>query len=504
MNKITTSLLRDLEASEKYFPKDQKKLLQNKTTTNLASLYEKARNAVELRDENAVRIAAIIRITKRRLFLGESSGRIARLLSKELSWANYIKDDRLSDRNIEKIIDILNKYKKILDVTDGKNKEVLFGLMACEIEDVLNPDPQSQIITNYVAESIEKRLTFLEDNLAEKSKQVYIAVESIFAKSNEIMIYHKLFKHYKPNWDNISETLQTINKIENDLGHEFHEVLKRKVSTLIPPYNLLKEIIMHQQIAISFKDNEALKKTAEEILEQKYAETREKISRAVKRSIIYIFLTKMLLALMIEVPIEILFGKVNPVTLGINILFPPFLMVLFNSNVKTPSHKNSDQMIEALIEIVNTDSDKQTREILETKPNQGRLFKVFTYFFITTSILFLIFILYILWLIGFSPLSQLIFLFFLSIVSFFAFRIREINKDYELTETKNESFSESLTDYLFLPIIKIGQLLSNQVSKFNILSFIFDFIIEAPLKGFLELLEAWLRFVRVKKEEILG
>jgi len=107
-------------------------------------------------------------------------------------------------------------------------------------------------------------------------------------------------------------------------------------------------------------------------------------------------------------------------------------------------------------------------------------------------------------LLGFSSISQIIFLFFLSVVSFFAFRVREISKDYQLPDNYNESFLETLLDYLFLPIIKVGQFLSNQISKFNILSFIFDFIIEAPLKTFLEILEDWLHFVRVKKEEILS
>ena len=105
---------------------------------------------------------------------------------------------------------------------------------------------------------------------------------------------------------------------------------------------------------------------------------------------------------------------------------------------------------------------------------------------------------------GFSIISQIIFLFFLSIVSFFAFRVREISNDYQLKDNYNESFWETLLDYIFLPIVKLGQFLSNQISKFNILSFIFDFIIEAPLKTFLEILENWLHFVRVKKEEILS
>lgn len=150
------------------------------------------------------------------------------------------------------------------------------------------------------------------------------------------------------------------------------------------------------------------------------------------------------------------------------------------------------------------DSNNYEREEIVFKKTNSKSEKVFYYLFLITSITFVLGIIYFLNLLNFNFISQIIFLFFLSVVSFFAFRVREISKDYLLTQTLNESFFETLTDYLFLPIIKIGQWLSMQVSKINILSFIFDFIIEAPLKTFLEIFEQWLHFVRIKKEEFLG
>ena len=60
----------------------------------------------------------------------------------------------------------------------------------------------------------------------------------------------------------------------------------------------------------------------------------------------------------------------------------------------------------------------------------------------------------------------------------------------------------SLMDFLFLPFIKVGQWISIQITYLNVLTFIFDFIIEAPLKAFLEVTEEWIHFIRLKKEEI--
>ena len=212
----------------------------------------------------------------------------------------------------------------------------------------------------------------------------------------------------------------------------------------------------------------------------------------------------MVLAILIEIPIEIMFSKINYVVLTINILFPPSLMILFNSSVKLPDKKNTESMVEKVKEYFYTEETKITPEYIKINNKEGKTDRIFFYLFLTTTTFLVLGLLWFLNLLGFSSISQIIFLFFLSVVSFFAFRVREISKDYQLPDNYNESFLETLLDYLFLPIIKVGQFLSNQISKFNILSFIFDFIIEAPLKTFLEILEDWLHFVRVKKEEILS
>ncbi|KKP32724.1 MAG: hypothetical protein UR20_C0019G0007 [Candidatus Woesebacteria bacterium GW2011_GWE2_31_6] len=179
-------------------------------------------------------------------------------------------------------------------------------------------------------------------------------------------------------------------------------------------------------------------------------------------------------------------------------------MFLLNSSVRLPEKTNTDLIIEKVNEYLYLNEEDLKTEKVKTILYKGKAEKVFYYTFLFTSILILLGLLWILNLLHFNPISQIIFLFFLCVVSFFAFRVREISKDYLIKDSERESFFETLLDYLFLPIVKIGQWLSNQIAKINILSFIFDFIIEAPLKTFLEILEDWLHFVRVKKEEILS
>lgn len=60
-----------------------------------------------------------------------------------------------------------------------------------------------------------------------------------------------------------------------------------------------------------------------------------------------------------------------------------------------------------------------------------------------------------------------------------------------------------MVDFFFLPILRVGHLLSREIAKINIFIFFFDFILEAPLKVIFEVAEEWIRFIRTKKEEIV-
>ena len=59
-----------------------------------------------------------------------------------------------------------------------------------------------------------------------------------------------------------------------------------------------------------------------------------------------------------------------------------------------------------------------------------------------------------------------------------------------------------LINLFTLPFLKAGHWISEKFSKINIFVFILDFIIEAPFKIFLEVIEDWIAFLREKKEEI--
>lgn len=498
LNVNGSNLIKEVELARKFYIQSKNDLSKtHKTASTLAFAFEKARNAVEYRDEHLIRQAAIERILKRRLFLNQSSEKIASLLIKELTWARYI--------DLQSIEYIKNdKFKKIIEKYRGS--EQLIGLCACEIDEVLNFSPINQIIINFVSSTLESIIDFDESDKSIKSIQIYIATERSFAKNSEVLIKYKLLKVLLPKWEDQSKLLSMLVKIDEHLDYKYKDLLRRKVIQMTPPFNLIRDIIIENmdELKILIEDDNKLKLKINEVLEQKYNETKNKVIRASTRSIIYIFLTKMVLAILIEIPFDILLGSINYMVLSINILFPPSLMILFNSRVKLPASNNTSLMTEKIIKYLYQDINIIEKEKLVISKERGTMDKIFYYVFLITSILLVLGILYLLNLLSFNIINQIIFLFFLSVVSFFAFRVREISNDYLLSESENDSFLNTLLDYIFLPIIKSGQWLSGQIAKVNILSFIFDFIIEAPLKTFIEILEQWLHFVRVKKEEFLG
>ncbi|MCX6705282.1 MAG: hypothetical protein NT162_03005 [Candidatus Woesebacteria bacterium] len=485
-----------------------------KTSTaasTLAVVYEAARNAVEFRSDHLIRQAAIVRILRRRLFLGQKSEHLAPLLIRELIWARYLKDDFVVVSKIDDIEAIIKKYKTAFSLTKDKNlSEWLLDLAGCEIEESLVFNPYPQLLINFVTQSLQSRIK-ISGVMDEKFKdiQVYIAVERAFAKNSEIFITFHLLKAIYPGWfgngegDNLPKLLETKKEIDRDRENPLAPEIRREIGRMTAPFNVIREMVIRSpETFLKNVDNqEEFNVKAKETLEALYAENRGRLMRASTRSIIYIFLTKMVFAIAIELPFDLFVGRTNFLALGINLIFPPTLMFLLNVGIKIPDGENTRRILEKMNEYVYQETPARIIEVGKRQKAKSVFEKIF---FMIYSVLFVGVFVFIIWglnLLHFSLLSQAIFLFFLCVVSFFAFRVKSISRDYVFQEGR-EGFLSSLVDFFFLPTIKVGQWLSVQISRLNVLGFIFDFIIEAPLKAFLEVIEEWVRFVRAKKDEI--
>lgn len=487
----------------------------SRTVSAAAVLYESARNAVEFRAEHLIRRAAIERILKRRLITKSADGLIAEDLVRELLWARYLENGSIPNSKVEEIQKTIDKYvvlktevAKISKSNDHANW--LIGVASCEIEKKLAPAPNREALTNFVFQSLKDRVSIENEKDSKTNNiQVYIAVQRAYALSDDPIIRFQLFLTYFPDWiDGDVQTAKTIiplfpkiyQEIEAQLNHPAKNKLRRFVKRECAPFFVLRDLAEQSpsEFPKVLSDNELLSIKAKEDLEKHYLETKAKLQRAAKRSIVYIFLTKMIFALLIEIPFDLIMKSTNYLAIIINTLFPPALMFMVTANISLPDGHNTEKVIEKINTYISGDTNNEQKVKISLKKNNSATFTII--YFLTFLLMFGV-INRVLDQFHFSLVSKAIFVFFVSLVSFFGYRVRLDSKDYVISE--KESAITPVIDFFFLPILRVGQWLSGELAQVNFLIFFLDFIIEAPFKAFFRVIEEWLHFLRIKKEEII-
>lgn len=510
----------------KSFPAEATALTVSQTVSFFAILYEKVRNAVEFREEHLIRRAAIERILKRKLLMNPDGHGEGENLVRELLWARYLPNASLTDNEIEQIQTIINNYlylKKQAVAGRPTSERInlskfIADFLTCEIEEQLNPEDSQKkaAFLHFFYQVLKNKILIKNIQDLQKDTYFYIACENAYVKNDSPYIKYHLFRlSYQPilglgqsQIESLSGSFSKIvRSIEKTINNPFHQRLVKFARRQTAPFSILFTIINRYPAEIEsiITTKAELWKKVDFICREKYQETKQKLQRAAVRSIIYIFLTKMVFVLMLEYPLSRFFYKETGYEpLIINALFPPFLMGLIISLVAIPSEKNTKKIFFRIINILNKDPSFETSKTLvisRVKTKRPLLIFGFTIFYLLTfGITFTLIYLGLDYL-KFNLISKGIFIFFLSVVSFFGYRIRQTAKEYQLEE--KDSFFSPIIDFFFMPILSVGKFLSSSIAKINIFILIFDFLIEAPFKLIFEIVEEWINFVKARKEEIV-
>lgn len=504
------------------------KISVSQTVSFAAFLYEKMRNAVEFREEHLIRRASIERTLKRRMILNENGRDIAESLIKELLWARYYENNTIPEEKIYEVQSIIDKYFFLRNelirgrrhAEHDKIANFMLEVMSCEIEECLSFNNRRDAFTNYVFQELRRHITPFDDSELSRDVQVYIAVERAFAHSDSPLIRFHLLKLYVPEITQVSwktadkimpKLFEIYQQIQNDLVHPLSDIIRNKLKKQIAPYLILRDIFEQNPTAIQsiLEDDSKLKFKVDEACRKRYDESRSRLRRTAVRSFIYILLTKVIFALLIEIPYDLyLIKTISYMPMIVNVIFPPVLMSLIILTVSIPGDDNTKRIYQLLKEIIDVDPDEDTalKPIHVTgmkKRTRGLLFTtIFSSLYLATYLISFGSIIYVLSRLSFNPVSQTIFIFFVTLVTFFAFKVIQITQEYQVVE--REGFLAPLTDFFFLPVLRVGQWLSGEVlTRFNVLIFVFDFIIEMPFKAIVEVFDEWVHFVRLKKEEIV-
>lgn len=508
---------------KQYGYKDNPKYQVSRTVSLLAAVYEKARNAVEFRAEHLIRRAAIERILKRRIILGGTTNTMAENMIVELLWARYIDSSHIDDHKVDQVQKIIDKYLVIkFGVFNGKQHvhdiswDTMLGLLSSEIEESIAPAKKREALNNFFYQAILPKIHIPEIDDKTRSMLTYIAIERAFAQSDDPLILFHLIKLMYPQWlettpqttnEHLEELFNTINQIERSLKHKLSEPLLRYIRKHNPPFLLIRDFFFEQgtQSRGIIEHEDQLEENLTRLASKRYKEIGAKIRRAMIRSIIYIFLTKMVFALALEVPVDLLITKnVHYLAILINTLFPPLLLFIIAGLLKVPGEDNTIRLLGKIKNIfyafdnLKNDTNQFHSQTIDRRPI---LTAVFSAFYIAAFVLSFGFISYILTSLHFNIASQIIFIFFVTLVSFFAYRIRASAKEYEVLQ--RGGLLSPVVDFFFIPILSVGRALSSEIAKLNVIMFVFDFILEAPLKVIFEFMEEWFRFIRTKKDEII-
>ncbi len=467
----------------------------------LARIYERARNALEYRADHLVRRAAIERILKRRIVFDNNPSTLTEHLLMELKWARYVTATEIEVVSEEKLREILTKYVDLLG--NGVPSDWIIGVASAEIEELFNLNVDFKDFTLFTFQVIKQKVKIKDENL---DLLLFVAIDKVYAESDDQQIAYHILNLAGKDWEK-EELDQTYKLINFAKSNKLLPRLTKFTRRQMPPLILLRDVYFANPSEFKklLTSEESFKKTASEVLENQLDQMSGRVSTASLRSIIYVFLTKMLIAFGIEVPLELWWlGRIAKLSLAINLVFPPLIMWFTTLQIRLPKTLEREGLVDRTWYVINSFNslENEPNSLQEETPNKlGVVYIIFSTLYLIFFVLIFGLIFYSLKKIGFGLANQIIFVFFLSIVAFFAYRISQTAKVYSWKGIEKEK--SSLWDILFLPILAAGSKLSQGLSKLNFLAFTFDFILEAPFKIILGFLDSWVSFLSMKKEEIV-
>lgn len=484
----------------------------NESLGQAAFFYEKLRNAIDYQDEHLFLKNAIKRILKRRAYIGLAQS--GEKLLHELVWARYFKNDTLPSSYSEQINKILAKYNALQQkVTSSHRANLVLSYSACEIEEFLCPAKGEGRFALFVKNLIAKNIEIPPDEMDSTAieMQVLISIEKLIFKSDHDEMRFKLLRFFYPQWPKISpeqlsdfkERFEEITElIDLHILENRNSKIFKYVRRNIPPFIVLWDTIRQNPTDAKsiLESKDSLHSKAFLIIGQKNRSIYKKVFRSIVRGIIFILTTKVILAFALELPYELsVYGQANYVALATNTALPPVLMLITSFFISIPGRRNSD-LLAKMLEMAVFENELYAKKLETSRPIRTPGYVLFNLVYSALSLAILALVVWALISLQFNIISIILFFVFVSIVSFLAFRIRATAKELEV-KSKDDSLLLGVFNFVLLPFVIIGKFLSDKWSDYNFTLLFWDFIVEAPFKAIISVFEAWLSFVREKRED---
>ncbi|MBI4079748.1 hypothetical protein HY414_00780 [Candidatus Kaiserbacteria bacterium] len=474
-----------------------------------ASVYEKLRYLIDYREEHTIRRAALERILKRRVFI-ELKAESGLILLQELVDGKYIQKELATEEMAHEIDQIIAKYlelSRLANVNGGVGRR-LISLAATETDARISPleyaiDHES---TEALYKSLMGRASAYGYTEEETNAQLYCACWRALLGADDERLSYALWLLYVPGWNNGADLAEIAQKLPTIIG-SIRTTVQGDLQWRIAP-KIKNEAIYFRIVrralekegggaARTLENSSQLDQFTRDFLEQTYEQENERIQKSGIRAVMYLFITKMTVALIAELPYELfVLGGIHYFPLAINIFFHPLLLFGLTRNAGGLNEANTNAIIEGLHGV-----------LYEGKTKTVRIRSAYTGFTVAFSFAYLVLFIFVfggvigvLQLLNFNPVSIGLFLFFLALVSYFAFRIRYRARRWKLV--RDQGTIAIILGVLAVPIIRAGEWLSRTFSSINVFVIFLDFIIETPFKRLLHFANQFLMYLREKGEEI--
>ncbi len=481
-------------------------------TKRVAFAYERFRNTLEPDEEDILRRKAIFRILERRLDEDRPPQVSAIAVLQELIRAHYIKP--LPHSYATALAAILVKVQLIDSRLPQPVGDWFLHVISVEIDRLLFPRLMEEALVHVMYEDVLGRAVWTDTLVAasDRDTQLYIACHRALFAADDFEIAYHYFTHYFPEWQHErvaeSEATRLSNRLESFykqlkplVQHPARDRLMRLVRPTAVPYRLLRDMVRDNAAIFEGPDKE-LDDVVIKTLQTRMQRIRGRMGKRMWHSVLFLFITKTLIGVVIELPYEIIFLRgAHWLALAVNIVFHPVLLFFLSMSARLPGQKNSDRAVEQVRQIVTGEGELPTI-VVSTPRSYGAL--TWSFFAIIYAVLFMgIFwgMFSVLALLDFSLVAMGIFVVFLGLVSFLSIRIRR-SVDSVRVLPKREGAISAVVSFLSLPILEFGRWLAENISQVNVALFFMDNVLEAPFKLLIDVTEEWFSFVRDRREEI--
>jgi hypothetical protein len=504
-------LVRNLDTAEAQLPHTEgDKIHVSGVAGSLYFAYEQLRNIAEYTEQHLIMRATIERFLKRHMQFAEQPKKLGFELVEELTQERYIGNDSVTQYTIDRIDAYIDYYIKLhLTLHNGihkvsKEETTRWTIQAASVavEQLLAPTNKTEAFINFAYAHCLKaidRLDFENTGEEEFNIAVYCATHRALIKS-DIATTRAYYITANPESARTADEFIRVNRLIDKL---FDAPLAIRLSRLIgrngAPLRIIREVAQAPDSSFIIQQPAKLTSYLGAVADEQYQKTHSRLVKSIVRTLIFVFITKAAIGLLIEIPYDIWkHGAVLITPLLVNMLFPPLYMATAIWAVKKPDQFNTDAIRKQVERILYAGENEIHYRIPKRDISAGLRLTFRLIYTLAYAASFGLAV-WILLRLDFSLVHIGVFFLFFSAVSFFRFRLIQQSRELDIND-RRESVFDIIGDFFYTPFIKLGEWLSARYRKINVLTTILDLLIEMPLKTTLRILQEWVRFMRDKRE----